>query len=182
MIINVFNRTKYRINGKFFESIIGMILRKSGLRTGRIILDLSFVSSWTIARVNKIYRKINSPTDVLAFNYLDVSEFSNFGARKDTKQDRILRNKPVMFPVGVPYLGEILIAPGVIKKNASKYRVSFKYEMSRVLVHGILHLLGYEHEKSIKKRGEMEGAEERILLKLKMENVCLRREKQPRKI
>lgn len=182
MIINVFNRTKSKINGKFFESIVGMILQKSGFRAEKIILDLSFVSSWTIARANKIYRKINSPTDILTFNYLDVSEFSNFDARKNTKQDRISRDKSVVFPIGVSYLGEILIAPDIVKKNAQKYRVSFKYEMSRVLVHGILHLLGYEHEKSIKGRREMEGAEERILLKLKIENVRLRRKKQPRKI
>ncbi|KPJ73409.1 hypothetical protein AMJ48_01485 [Parcubacteria bacterium DG_74_1] len=46
-------------------------------------------------------------------------------------------------------LGEIVICPEVVRKNAKKFNSTFKKELARVLIHGILHLLGYDHNKSI---------------------------------
>jgi probable rRNA maturation factor len=46
-------------------------------------------------------------------------------------------------------LGEIVICPTVVRKNAKKFKSTFKKELARVLTHGILHLLGYDHEKNI---------------------------------
>jgi len=42
--------------------------------------------------------------------------------------------------------GEIVICPEVVKANAKKYRSVFKKELARVLIHGILHILGYNHQ------------------------------------
>lgn len=52
--------------------------------------------------------------------------------------------------------GEIVICPSVVKKNAKSFDSSFKSELVRILIHGILHLLGYEHEKSRKEAEKME--------------------------
>lgn len=56
------------------------------------------------------------------------------------------------------YLGEIVICPKMVKGNIG---------MARVLIHGILHLLGYEHERSKKKAREIEKKEEYFLSKIK---------------
>lgn len=45
-------------------------------------------------------------------------------------------------------LGEIVICPAVVKSNARKLKSSFRKELSKVFVHGVLHLLGYDHEKT----------------------------------
>ena len=42
--------------------------------------------------------------------------------------------------------GEIVICPAEVKKNAKKFKTNFKKELARVLIHGTLHLLGYNHE------------------------------------
>jgi len=41
--------------------------------------------------------------------------------------------------------GEVVICPDIVKENAKKYRNVFKEELARVLIHGILHILGYNH-------------------------------------
>ena len=57
-------------------------------------------------------------------------------------------------------LGEIIICLREVKKNAKRYRSNSEKELARVLIHGILHLLGYDHEKSeqaAEKMREKEG-------------------------
>ena len=44
--------------------------------------------------------------------------------------------------------GEIVICPQVVRNNAKKFNSSFKKELTKVLIHGILHIFGYDHEKS----------------------------------
>lgn len=56
--------------------------------------------------------------------------------------------------------GEIVICPQEVKKNAGKFGSTFKKELLRVLIHGILHLLGHNHEASKKKAKEMEKKQE----------------------
>jgi probable rRNA maturation factor len=56
--------------------------------------------------------------------------------------------------------GEILICPPVVKKNAKSFGETFQKELTRVFIHGILHILGYNHEKGgaeaavMQKKGE----------------------------
>ena len=64
-------------------------------------------------------------------------------------------------------LNEIVICLQEVKKNARKFNSSFKRELARVLVHGILHLLGYEHEKEKKEAEKMEKKQEYYLNSLK---------------
>jgi len=48
----------------------------------------------------------------------------------------------------ITYLGDIIISIDKVKSQSEEYGVSFEEEFSRLLVHGILHLLGYDHETS----------------------------------
>ena len=61
---------------------------------------------------------------------------------------------------------EIVICPQIIKKNAKRFGSKFKTELIRVLIHGILHLLGYDHEKSVKDAKIMEERQNLYLKKL----------------
>jgi probable rRNA maturation factor len=102
------------------------------------ILSLAFINKAEMKKLNLKFRKKNKPTDVLSFN-LDEKE----------------------------YLGEIVICPEIVKNNSEKFGVSFKEELLKVFVHGILHLCGYDHEKSIKDAQKMEAKQEEYLSKIK---------------
>ena len=67
-------------------------------------------------------------------------------------------------------LGEIIICLREIKKNAKKHGFSFEKELTQVLIHGILHLLGYDHEKSEKQAKKMEE-KQNYYLKLCQESI-----------
>jgi probable rRNA maturation factor len=88
-------------------------------------------------KLNKNFRKKNKPTDVLSF---DLREGN--------------------------YLGEIIICPKVVKDNAKKYGVTAKKEMLKVFAHGILHLLGYDHEQSKSQAELMEQKQDLYLSKI----------------
>jgi len=100
-------------------------------------LSLAFVDEKEIQKLNKNFRKKNKPTDVLSF---DLQEGD--------------------------YLGEIVICPEVVKDNAKKYGVAAKKEMLKVFAHGILHLLGYDHEKSKSQAEIMEQKQDLYLSKI----------------
>ncbi len=62
--------------------------------------------------------------------------------------------------------GEVVICLQEVRKNVKKFNLTFKKEITRVLIHGILHLLGYNHEKSKKKSEKMERKQEYYLEKI----------------
>jgi probable rRNA maturation factor len=62
--------------------------------------------------------------------------------------------------------GEIILCPQIVKENAKKYGEIFEREFYRVLIHGILHILGYDHEADKKAEEEMFKKQENYLSKL----------------
>ena len=109
-----------------------------GENRGTENITVAFVDKAEMKKLNKKFRQKNKPTDVLSFNL-------------DEKG----------------YLGEIIICPDVVKENAKKYGVTAKSETIKVFVHGILHLCGYDHEKSDREAEEMEARQEKYLSKVK---------------
>jgi len=93
-------------------------------------LTIVFVTIEEITRYNKIYRNKSVPTDVLSFCAMDG--------------DHELNESVIGSGESVGY-GDVLICKEVVKQNAIRYKVSQEEELSRVIVHGILHLIGYEH-------------------------------------
>lgn len=63
--------------------------------------------------------------------------------------------------------GDIMLCPEIIKTEAKKYSFTQKYWMTRLIVHGILHLVGYDHHGK-RDREKMERLEKRILSRLKI--------------
>ncbi len=99
-------------------------------------LTVAFVGPKAMRRMNRLYRGRDYPTDVLSF------------ALETGKID------------GLPYLGELVIAPFVALENSYRWRTSAEWEIRRLLVHGTLHLLGYDHESD---GGEMSVLQRRFL-------------------
>ena len=91
-------------------------------------------------RFNKVYRGIDRPTDVLAFS---------------------MREGPFLHPV--PYvLGDIVISAERALRQASEAGHTLKKELCILLIHGILHLLGYDHEGAGKDARMMRRKEKEI--------------------
>jgi probable rRNA maturation factor len=92
-------------------------------------LSIALVGQGRMRELNKKFFKKNRVTDVLAFPNKEIG------------------------------LGEIVICLREVKKNAKRYNLTFEKELSKVLIHGILHLLGYDHEKNEFKAKKMEEKE-----------------------
>jgi probable rRNA maturation factor len=114
--------------------------------TGEV--GLAFVDEATMAELNQRYRSVPESTDVLSFSYpgSDDQEWPEPG---ELAQE--------------PYLGDIVVCPAVAARNAEEEAVTFELELRRLMVHGVLHLMGYDHEND---QGEMLAQEERLLLVL----------------
>jgi probable rRNA maturation factor len=137
-MIEINNLTGFFLSEKKLKKIIEKVLKEEA--ENKVNLSVAFVSSEIIKNLNKKYRENNKVTDVLSFP----------GFKKTEKQFKIKKtdkNKD---------LGEIIICPEQVEKNSQKIKSSFKKEIYRVLIHGVLHLLGYEHENSTNKAKIME--------------------------
>ena len=93
------------------------------------IVSVSFVDNEFIHRINREYRHIDRPTDVISFAFLDNEE------DKDSQ----------LHGQGIVCLGDIYISIDKAKEQAEEYGHSLKRELSFLFVHGLLHLLGYDH-------------------------------------
>ena len=94
------------------------------------VVSVSFIDNEEIHKINREYRKIDRPTDVISFAFLD-----NEDREKEYKS-----GMPVI-------LGDIYISLDKAKEQAEEYGHSMKRELCFLFVHGLLHLLGYDHMK-----------------------------------
>ena len=95
------------------------------------IVSVSFVDNKYIHKINKKYRGIDRPTDVISFAFVDA----------EGNYDKILSSP------GVVVLGDIYISIDKAKEQAEEYGHSLHRELSFLFVHGLLHLLGFDHMK-----------------------------------
>lgn len=93
------------------------------------IIEVNLINDEQIQLINKQYRKLDRPTDVISFAFLDDIE----------GEVKILGDVPIM-------LGEIFISVDRAIAQSSQYGHNLIREMSFLFIHGILHLLGYNHE------------------------------------
>lgn len=128
----------------YLNGVINRTLKE--LKVKNAIFSIIFVSMEEIHKLNKRYRGIDRPTDVISFALEDDAD------------------KIMDFRV----LGDIYICIDKMKEQALSYGHSNKRELSFLTVHGLLHLLGYDHQ--TKEEEElMFGLQEKIL---KEENIC----------
>jgi probable rRNA maturation factor len=138
------NLTKARIDKKFLEKVSEKTLKIAGAKQ-KTEISLVIVSNKKIKELNKKYRGIDQATDVLSFG--------------KTKKFFI---EP---PDKILHLGEIFISYQKAKTQAIQHRHSIKKEIAFLFIHGILHLLGYDHARKNETK-EMKDLEDKILSSL----------------
>ena len=94
------------------------------------VISVSFIDNEEIHKINREYRKIDRPTDVISFAFLD----------NEDREKTYKSGMPVI-------LGDIYISLDKAKEQAEEYGHSMKRELCFLFVHGLLHLLGYDHMK-----------------------------------
>jgi probable rRNA maturation factor len=103
------------------------------------LISVAFVGRTAITRLNRRYLRHTGPTDVISF-----------GMGRETSS--------------VPAIGDIYICPEVAARNARAHGVSLKEELSRLVVHGTLHVAGHDHpDDESRTESEMWKRQERIL-------------------
>ena len=113
-------------------------------------LSVNFVSDEQIKRLNREFRKIDKVTDVLSFPNLQKKageSLKNFQSDAD-------------FDTNMLFLGDVVISKNVAKAQAREFGHSMKREVCFLALHGLLHLLGYDH---------IEKDDEKIMNKLQDE-------------
>ena len=112
------------------------------LEQGQAELSLAIVGNTEIRKLNAEYRKRDYPTDVLSF-----------------PSDTVL-------PTGRRVLGDVIISVDRAQEQAEERGRTLHEEIVTLLIHGILHLLGYDHERSAKEARSMARLEKKIYQKL----------------
>ncbi|HTZ99394.1 MAG TPA: rRNA maturation RNase YbeY [Candidatus Aquilonibacter sp.] len=122
-------------------------------------LTICLVTDAEIARWNRVYRGKSEPTDVLSFP--SAEDHPRRMKRRDTGPRRHRSSStPLASSLSSnSYLGDIAIAPAVARRNARQFGRTFDDEMRILILHGILHLMGYDHETDT---GQMDRREQRL--------------------
>lgn len=98
------------------------LVKKILKREGRSgTIDVSVVDDQTIHALNKRFRKKDKPTDVLSFTLNETG-----------------------------FLGDVIISEETTRKNAKRYGVAYEEEFKRLVIHGVLHVIGYDHGKKMR--------------------------------
>jgi probable rRNA maturation factor len=137
-----------RVAVRPLEEFLGKIEGEIGLGPERVAVRL--IGDAEMARLNETYRKKKGPTDVLSFPVAADS------AKPGTLSQQVRKARG-------EFLGDIAIAPRVARRNAKSLGRQLPEELKVLILHGVLHLLGYDHETD---RGEMERIEGRLRGKL----------------
>ncbi len=128
--INVFSEEKawskrLKNNDIFFTKICKAFPKKYKFLNKKVTFTLLLSNNKNIKKLNKVFRKKNKSTDILSFP-LD-------------KKIKIKKNT---------YLGDIIISYNYLDKPKSQDLKSFKEKVAKILIHGFLHLLGFDHKKN----------------------------------
>jgi probable rRNA maturation factor len=131
---------------------------RRALRLAPDSLTVCLVTNAEIARWNRAYRGKPKPTDVLSFP--SAEKHPRRRKRHDSRpRRRRSSTSSASSPSSASYLGDIAIAPDVARQNARHFGRTFDDEMRILILHGILHLMGYDHETDA---GQMDRREQRL--------------------
>ena len=138
MKIEIFNETKENLD-EYIDTIKKVLVHGlDKLKVGHVTFNSIFINNDYIHKLNKDYRNIDRETDVITFALEDDKTFN--------PEERIL--------------GDIYISIDKAKSQSIEYGHSLERELCFLSVHGMLHLLGYDH---------MEKEEERVMFNLQEE-------------
>lgn len=147
MEIEIFNETEEKLDREIEELKEFLVSVAKDEKLDNIIYNVIIVDDSKIHEINKTYRNVDRPTDVISFALEDDKTFN-------TTEVRIL--------------GDIYISVERARTQAKEYGHSFKRELSFLALHGFLHLLGYDHI-TLEDEKVMFGKQEEVLSKYGIE-------------
>jgi probable rRNA maturation factor len=137
--IGILNRQrKFKLNLSKIRKIAGLILKELGKE--KEALSLLLVNDRAIRKINREFRQIDAPTDVLSFPVAKHSPHPE-----------------------IKLLGDIVISVETARKQAKSLGHSLEREITFLLIHGVLHLLGWDHEQSPQEAKKMYKTQREIL-------------------
>ncbi len=137
-----------------FQETFALILTKTSETLNLAyepIVSVDLVDNETIHTLNKEYRNVDRETDVLSFAYLESMT---------SEEKSNLSGKEVE-------IGDIIISLDKMKEQAKEYGHSEKRELSFLFLHGLLHLLGFDHQ-TVEQEKEMFTLQDKILDELEI--------------
>ena len=138
-IVEVFNRQRlHKIERSSLATLATTVLKK--INRSKCSATITLIRDGEMQRLNFDYRGIDKPTDVLSFAY----------------QEDLSDNDPNHNPAE---LGDCVISVETAVRYAQEQNISFATELNWLVIHGILHLAGYDHETD---NGEMRRLEKRL--------------------
>lgn len=135
----IVNESKMEVDYSFLPKVIDKCLSLERVKSS--IFSIIFIDDEKMQELNNTYRGIDRTTDVLSFAFEDNEEVIG--------SDRIL--------------GSIFVSIPKMEEQAKEYGHSKTRELSFLVVHGLLHLLGYDHTKGEKEEKEMFSRQELVL-------------------
>ena len=145
--VEVGNETGARLDLERVREFAQAVLAREGDAGG---LAVAFVEEPVMVELNERYRSLAEPTDVLSFSSADIDE--------DWPEPEGLEQEP--------FLGDVVICPTVASRNAVEDGITLDQEVRRLVIHGILHLMGYDHECD---QGQMRAREEALYATVALE-------------
>ena len=151
---------------KFIQSqsakLIELSPLKKFLKNGTLFeISISLCSNSQIKKINQQFRNIDKSTNVLSFANLDEKIIQKLGLKNAIGKPKYL------------FLGDIILGFEYIKNEAENNNKKFNDHLTHLVIHGILHLIGYDHEDA-KMASEMENLEIKILKQLGINNPYLK--------
>jgi probable rRNA maturation factor len=139
--VDVSNQTGSSLDLDRVRDLAQAVLALEGDERG---LAVAFVEEPVMAELNERYRSLAEPTDVLSFSATDIDD-EDWPEPEDLEQ--------------APFLGDVVICPAVAARNAADDGITLEAEVRKLVIHGILHLRGYDHETD---QGQMRAREEAL--------------------
>ena len=149
------NETEEKVDWKIVRAILKKIVAYYGEKRD---FSVTFVTDDEIQELNREYREIDAPTDILTFRLDDAPSFP---ISFDEEDMDFLNNEE---------MGDIFISLDTMRRNAEEFGVGEEEELSRLLLHGILHLRGLDHKTNDFEKEEMLKEQEEVLTKLSLKS------------
>ena len=161
MILN--RQRAVRLARRPLESFLRRAQEEVGFQGACVTVCL--VSDAEIARLNETFRKKKGPTDVLSFPAVMLRRPRRPATppRPGRKKRPASEGGPYKKIKAGEYLGDIAISPATARRYAKKNGRKLSSELRVLILHGVLHLLGYDHETD---RGEMDRVERKLRKRL----------------
>ena len=130
---------------KLIKEVVSRVLEEEKVLP-EVDVYITLTNNEEIHKINKEYRDVDRPTDVLSFPMYERDEIAGLKNDTDDEIEKIL--------------GDIIVSIEKVREQAQEYGHSFERELAYLVTHGMLHLLGYDHmieeEKAVMRKREEE--------------------------